>query len=153
MNEIYVTAVGAKKKINSDAVFYTPHEDGPYWWLPFASCYRVLVGITHNKMVRTRFNLQHESQDTVVDLYDVLGFDYNRELHWIDHVPGAVNEERRSLMKLHYVVYPKGKLKNWICLSYHLGYFIVQVFDSHLTVCLFIPHRLAPLWCFCCSTQ
>jgi hypothetical protein len=25
MNEIYVTAVGAIKEINSDAVFYTPH--------------------------------------------------------------------------------------------------------------------------------
>jgi hypothetical protein len=108
MNEIYVTAVGAKKDINSDAVFYTPHTDGPYWWTPFASCYRVLVGVTPNKMVRTRFNLQHESQDHVLDIYDALGFDYNRELHWIDHVPGVTNDERRSVIKLHYVVYPKG---------------------------------------------
>lgn len=109
MNEIYVTAVGAKREINSDAVFYTPHCDGPYWFLPGASVYRVLVGLTPNQMVRTRFNLQHhESCDQVVDMYDVVGFDYNRELHWIDHVPGAKNTERRSLMKLHYVVYPKG---------------------------------------------
>lgn len=108
MNEIYVTAVGAKKEINSDAVFYTPHTDGPYWFLPYASLYRVLVGVTPNVMVRTRFNLQHESQDQVVDMYGVLGFDYNRELHWIDHVPGQTNTERRSLLKLHFVVYPKG---------------------------------------------
>jgi Phospholipid methyltransferase len=108
MNEIYVTAVGAKKSINSDAVFYTPHTDGPYWWLPGASLYRVLVGITPNCMVRTRFNLQHSSQDQVLDRNDVLGFDYNRELHWIDHVPGAKNEERRSLLKLHFLVYPRG---------------------------------------------
>lgn len=108
MNEIYVTAVGKKKEINSDAVFYTKHNDGPYWFLPGASLYRVLVGVTSNKMVRTRFNLQHESQDKVLDMYDVLGFDYNRELHWIDHVPGATNTERRSLIKLHFIVYPKG---------------------------------------------
>lgn len=108
MNEIYVTAVGAKKSMNSDAVFYTPHEDGPFWFLPFSSCYRVLVGLTPNEMVRTRFNLQHESQDQVLDMYNVVGFDYNRELHWIDHVPGKTNKERRSVMKLHYVVYPKG---------------------------------------------
>jgi hypothetical protein len=108
MNEIYVTAVGAKKDINSDAVFYTPHTDGPYWFLPGASLYRVLVGVTPNSMVRTRFNLQHSSQDQVVDMGQVLGFDYSRELHWIDHVPGAVNKERRSLIKLHYIVYPKG---------------------------------------------
>lgn len=108
MNEIYVTAVGAKKDINSDAVFYTPHTDGPYWFLPGASLYRVLVGVTPNSMVRTRFNLQHSSQDQVVDMGQVLGFDYSRELHWIDHVPGEANKERRSLIKLHYIVYPKG---------------------------------------------
>lgn len=108
MNEIYVTAVGAIKEITSDAVFYTPHVDGPYWWLPGASLYRVLVGVTPNTMVRTRFNLQHDTQDRVVDMYDVLGFDYNRELHWIDHVPGQSNKERRSLIKLHFIVYPKG---------------------------------------------
>ena len=108
MNEIYITAVGAKSSMSSDAVFYTPHTDGPYWFTPFASCYRVLVGVTPNKMVRTRFNLQHESQDQVLDLYHVIGFDYNRELHFIDHVPGETNTERRSLIKLHYVVYPKG---------------------------------------------
>lgn len=108
MNEIYVTAVGAIKEITSDAVFYTPHTDGPYWWLPGASLYRVLIGVTHNTMVRTRFNLQHDSEAKVVDMYDVLGFDYNRELHWIDHVPGQSNKERRSLIKLHFIVYPKG---------------------------------------------
>jgi uncharacterized MnhB-related membrane protein len=108
MNEIYVTAVGAKKSINSDAVFYTPHCDGPYWFLPGASLYRVLVGVTPNQMVRTRFNLQHVSQDQVLDMYGVVGFDYNRELHWIDHVPNTSNSERRSLLKLHFVVYPKG---------------------------------------------
>jgi Phospholipid methyltransferase len=109
MNEIYVTAVGAKKSINSDAVFYTPHVDGPYWFLPGASLYRVLVGLTPNQMVRTRFNLQHESQDQVLDMYGVVGFDYNRELHWIDHVPDAPkNAERRSVLKLHFIVYPRG---------------------------------------------
>lgn len=124
MNEIYVTAVGAIKEITSDAVFYTPHTDGPYWWLPGASLYRVLVGVTPNQMVRTNFNLQHVSEAKVVDTYDSLGFDYNRELHWIDHVPGAKNTERRSLIKLHYVVYPKGwhtygKLCAWLNYSYN----------------------------------
>jgi hypothetical protein len=108
MNEIYVTAVGSKSEINSDAVFYTPHVDGPYWWLPGASLYRVLVATTENRLVRTRFNLQHPASDSVVDLYGVLGFDYNRELHWIDHVPNVTNPERRSLIKLHFCVYPRG---------------------------------------------
>lgn len=56
-----------------------------------------------------RFNLQAgQSESQVLDLYDVVGFDYNRELHYIDHVPGQVNKERRSLVKLHFIVYPKG---------------------------------------------
>jgi len=108
MNEIYVTATGKKKPISSDAVFYTPHVDGPYFWTPWASCYRCLVGVTPNEMVQTRFNLQHDSKDQVLGVYDVLGFDYNRELHWIYNIPGMKNDERRSVIKLHYVVYPKG---------------------------------------------
>jgi len=108
MNEIYVTAVGEIKEMTSDKVFYTPHVDGPFWWLPGVSLYRVLIGVTPNKMVRTNFNLQHDSEDKTINMYDVLGFDYNRELHWIDHVQGQKNIERRSLIKLHYVVYPKG---------------------------------------------
>mmetsp|Transcript_28936 Transcript_28936/g.43702 ORF Transcript_28936/g.43702 Transcript_28936/m.43702 type:complete len:592 (-) Transcript_28936:79-1854(-) len=108
MNEIYITATGAKKAITSDAVFYTPHVDGPYFWTPWASCYRCLVGVTPNKMVQTKFNLQHKSEDQVLGMYDCLGFDYNRELHWISHVEGAKNDERRSVIKLHYVVYPRG---------------------------------------------
>mmetsp|Transcript_15134 Transcript_15134/g.23026 ORF Transcript_15134/g.23026 Transcript_15134/m.23026 type:complete len:604 (+) Transcript_15134:215-2026(+) len=107
MNEIYVTAVGAKKPISSDAVFYTPHVDGPWWFLPGASLYRVLVGLTPNTMVVTRFNLQYPTYDTTNDKYECLGFDYNRELHWIEN-SGPTNKERRSVIKLHYVVYPKG---------------------------------------------
>jgi hypothetical protein len=123
MNEIYVTAVGAKKSINSDAVFYTPHVDGPYWWLPGASLYRVLVAVTPNTMVRTRFNLQHVSQDQCLDMYGVLGFDYSRELHWIDHVPGETNKERRSLLKLHFIVYPKGwKAYGQLCKKLQTNY-------------------------------
>lgn len=125
MNEIYVTAVGAVKQITSDAVFYTPHTDGPFWWLPNASLYRVLVGVTPNTMVRTNFNLQHVSEAKVLDIYNFLGFDYNRELHWIDHVPGESNKTRRSLIKLHFIVYPKGwhrygKFCAWLNTSYNL---------------------------------
>ena len=47
-----------------------------------------------------------------------------RELHWIDHVPGETNKERRSLIKLHFIVYPKGwhqygKLCAYLNLSYN----------------------------------
>ena len=109
MNEVYVTAVGDDKtRLNSDKVFYTPHTDGPYWFTPGASLYRVLVGVTPNSLVRTRFNLQYD-QDRVLNVNQALGFDYNKELHWIDHIPDASpSQERRTVLKLHYVVYPRG---------------------------------------------
>ena len=139
MNEIYVTAVGAIQEITSDAVFYTPHTDGPYWWLPGASLYRVLVGVTPNKTVRTNFNLQHVSEAKTVDMYDTLGFDYNRELHWIDHVPGQVNAERRSLIKLHFIVYPKGTQRNarTSCNSLYLS---IVLIDCTLLLLLLLPN-------------
>ena len=108
MNEVYVTAVGNTSLVNSDKVFYTPHTDGPYWFTPGASLYRVLVGVTPNTLVRTRFNMHYGPQvDRVLDIYQVVGFDYNKELHWIDHTDKP-NAERRSLLKLHYIVYPRG---------------------------------------------
>ena len=106
MNELYVSAAGAPSTTTSDTVFYTPHVDGPFWWLPGASVLRVLVGLTPNTLVRTRF-VHDAAFDRVLDEGQALGFDYNRDLHWIDHTD-TPNEQRRALLKLHYVVYPKG---------------------------------------------
>jgi len=107
MNELYITATGAKKAVTSDTVFYTSHVDGPYWWLPGASVYRLLVGLTHNEMVKTQFDLQYPSEGMAIDTNETLGFDYNRELHYIHHTEKK-NTDRRSVLKLHYIVYPKG---------------------------------------------
>jgi hypothetical protein len=106
MNEVYTTAIGKQNKTTSDTVFYTPHCDGPFWWTPGASLFRVMVAVTPNVQVKTRFN--HSNPDGfVLTTNDVLGFDYNRELHWIDHTE-KFNKWRRTVLKLHYMVYPKG---------------------------------------------
>ena len=106
MNEIYTSAIGKQNKTASDTVFYTPHCDGPFWWTPGASLFRVLVAVTPNVQVKTRF--VHSNPDGIVlTTNEVLGFDYNRELHWIDDT-GEINKWRRTVLKLHYVVYPKG---------------------------------------------
>lgn len=108
MNEIFVSAVGAKQPANADSVSYTPHTEGPLWFFPGVSLYCMQVGLTPNRQIRNRFVMQHSSQDTVLDKYGVIGFDYNRELQCIDQVPGKINIERRSVLKLHYIVYPTG---------------------------------------------
>jgi len=39
MNEVYVSSPHTVKN-TSDEVFYTRHIDGPYYFVPFASCFR-----------------------------------------------------------------------------------------------------------------
>lgn len=107
MNELCVTAVGNQGTVTSDTMVYTLHCDGPHWFLPGAFVPRVLVGLTVNRQVRTHFSL-HPSCTRTLNIGDVLGFDYNRELHWIDNAPNTENAERRTLLKLHEIVYPRG---------------------------------------------
>ena len=42
MNEIYVSPPKDFEKNASDNIFYTRHIDGPFFYIPFASCYRVI---------------------------------------------------------------------------------------------------------------
>ena len=125
MNEIFISAVGGiKLPVNSESVSYIPHTEGPFWFFPGVSLYCLLIGLTPNRMVRQRFVLQHSSQDAILDKFGIIGFDYNRELQWIDHVPGKINIERRSVVKLHYIVYPTGwhrygRLCTKVMRSYH----------------------------------
>jgi hypothetical protein len=42
-------------KATSDEVFYTRHLDGPYYYVPFASCYLMIVGLDKNEEISTIF--------------------------------------------------------------------------------------------------
>ena len=126
MNEICVAAVGGIRlaAANAETVPYIPHTEGPFWFFPGVSLYCMSIGLTPNRVVRQRFVLQHTSQDAILDKFGVIGFDYNRELQWIDHMPGKINIERRSVVRLHYIVYPTGwhsygRLCTKIIRSYH----------------------------------
>ena len=103
MNEIYVAS--STYKINSDKVFFMEHVDGPYVWWPFCQVYRVLIAINENKQIMTQFPIAR--QIWRINKGDVLGFDFNRELHLIKNHPTDVNTDFRIVLKAHYVVYPK----------------------------------------------
>ena len=64
MNEIYVSPPSNNnknfKKNSSDNIFYTRHIDGPFFNIPFASCYRVIVGLDDNREIMTVFNMTNE---------------------------------------------------------------------------------------------
>lgn len=103
MNEIYVAS--KTHRSNSDTVFYTQHIDGPYMVYPFAAVYRCIVALNENVQIRTSFPMTPEA--VTLTTGDVGGFDFNREIHRIEHNAGAENAGHRITLKLHYCVYPK----------------------------------------------
>jgi len=117
MNEIYVSPPSNNnknfKKNSSDNIFYTRHIDGPFFYIPFASCYRVIVGLDNNKEIMTVFNMTDEKY--IIKTGDVIGFDFNRECHYISPIiwnkdteiaEVSTNKRYRVILKIHYCVYP-----------------------------------------------
>ena len=111
MNEIYVSAPQKDSHTTSDKIFYTKHIDGPYYLFPFASCYRVILGLDDNSNVITCFNMIPE--DTTVAKGDAVAFDFHRECHYIyiksadaAQAANVIDDGHRVVLKIHYCVYP-----------------------------------------------
>ena len=116
MNEIYVSPPLNNnknfKKDDTDNIFYTRHIDGPFFYIPFASCYRVIVGLDDNRDIMTVFNIIPETY--IIKTGDVVGFDFHRECHYITPIiryndinDTIYNKKYRVILKIHYCVYPK----------------------------------------------
>jgi len=104
MNEVYVASMGAK---GSDKVFETDHIDGPFFFLPFCTVYRVVVGVSKNNYVYTKFPILKD--EIKIDKYHFAAFDYNKDIHSVYiKDPLEYNEnEKRIVLKLHYIKYWK----------------------------------------------
>lgn len=122
MNEIYVTGDERKDEpIQSDRVFFISHIDGPFMWIPFVSVYRCLIGMNDNNKITTHFPIAN--MNYIIRKGDVLGFDFNREIHYISANDCAVSEPRVTL-KAHYCIYPKwcqpiGQIAYWCNAKYN----------------------------------
>ena len=104
MNEIYVAS--EKHTQNSDTVFFMKHIDGPWYLLfPFCKVYRCILAINENHRISTIF--PNIDKTYTLTHGDFVGFDFNREIHYIKTNKDAVDTERRITLKLHYAVYPK----------------------------------------------
>ena len=77
MNEVYVSSPHTVKN-TSDEVFYTRHIDGPYYFVPFASCYRMIIGLDANEEITTKFPMV--PTELAAQNGDVLAFDFHREV-------------------------------------------------------------------------
>lgn len=105
MNEVYVTGDERKHEaLQSDRVFFISHIDGPFMWMPFVSVYRCLIGMNDNRKITTRFPMANYKKK--IRKGDVLGFDFNREIHYIT-ANKTECEEPRVTLKAHYCIYPK----------------------------------------------
>ena len=102
MNELYISPP-ADVHNTSDKVFYTKHIDGPYYYFPFASCYRMIVGMDDNKNIQTCFHMIPYA--ITAKRGDVVAFDFHRECHYIQNI--QKQDSLRVVLKIHYCVYPK----------------------------------------------
>jgi len=128
MNEIYISAPTNANKLNdtSDNIFYTRHIDGPFYYIPFASCYRLIIGLDDNREISTNFNLIPEVH--TLKKGDVVAFDFHRECHYItknDFEP--INKDFRVILKIHYCIYPQwafyfGKLLGFLTILYNKNF-------------------------------
>lgn len=103
MNELYVSAIGSG---GSDRVFETPHIDGLFAWLPRCHVLRCVVALQGNEAVCTSFHFPEETY--VLTTGTFLAFDYNRDIHYIWKKGSVEDTSKRVIMKLHYLMAPKG---------------------------------------------
>jgi hypothetical protein len=75
--------------------------------IPFVSVFRCIVGMDRNLATATHFPLNHRIKNAMEG--EVLGFDFNREIHYItrDKEMEKHSDEFRVVLKLHYCTYPR----------------------------------------------
>lgn len=107
MNEIYISPPSDVSN-TSDKIFYTEHLDGPYFYVPFASCYRTIIAINENKEITTVFSqIPFEIR---MNTGDLISFDYHRECHYIKKIENEKNTNYRIVLKVHYCIYNNNKI-------------------------------------------
>ena len=102
MNELYVSCVSSK---GSDKVFITKHVDGPYYLFPGCTLVRVLFVIDGNKKIYTIF--PEDNKEISLKKCETLGFDYNRDIHYIEKKNNIDDDKIRIILKIHYAIIPK----------------------------------------------
>ncbi len=107
MTEIYYSA---KENKNSDKHFTATHVDGPFYK---CDIYRALVCISGNKSFFTNYIDSNEKHN--LKKYDIVLFDYNRELHNIEVDSSTKDKSQRIILKMHYSI----RSDNNLCEKYH----------------------------------
>lgn len=105
MDELYYSKAPGKKR--RDLLLYgatsnfDPHIDGTFSF-PGVHFYRILIGLTPNKTVETRFlklNVAHKLQEN-----DFIVFDFDKAQHQVVNENDAPTNDYRIMLKLHFLV-------------------------------------------------
>ncbi len=105
MDELYYSKAPTKK--NKDLLKYgatsnfDPHIDGVFHF-PGFHFYRILIGLTPNKTVETRFlklNIHHKIQEN-----DYIAFDFDNTKHQVVNHASEPSDDYRIMLKLHFLV-------------------------------------------------
>jgi hypothetical protein len=132
MNELYIAGTDQQDVIHSDRVFFIPHIDGPFSWIPYLSVYRTLIALNPNEHIQTCFPIAEK--EIILSTGDVLAFDFNREIHYINEI--STSKKPRTVLKSHYCIYPKGwniyaRLALWMNASYNELFRILFLTSIH----------------------
>ena len=104
-DEVY-WAISPKDATGSNRTLVECHYDSPFAWVPTGGAifYRVLIACNENNTVTTVF--PDEDISVKMTTRDFHGLDYNKDWHCVE---GTIPDGKyRVLLKLHYIVVPKG---------------------------------------------
>ena len=137
MNEVYVSSPHTVKN-TSDEVFYTRHIDGPYYFVPFASCYRMIIGLDANEEITTKFPMV--PTELAAQNGDVLAFDFHREVLCDMH----------AYIHIYVHTYMRAALCSTARCSaspYDPRYMFVRMYLDCVCVCVCVCARARAWWC------
>jgi hypothetical protein len=112
-DEIY-WAVSPVDAVGSDRSLVDCHYDAPFSWFPTGGVvfYRVIIACNENNTVTTIF--PSEGARVKMTTSDFHGLDYNKDWHCVE---GSIPKGKfRVLLKMHYLVIPKGgeAFEDWV---------------------------------------
>ena len=121
---------------SSDAVFRTPHIDGPFAICPMTTLVRGILALDSNdEQISTIF--PDARKKFVLQNGEFVMFDYNRTVHHISQGANTKGRLPRKVLKFHFVLGPWGSRQ---CLAYMCAWFNKVSRDSFV-------HSLEPEGC------
>lgn len=105
--------------VGPSEVYLTGRVNAPFFWMPFASLYRLVCSLTvDTKFIMVFPEMEQKRREICVEWLDIVGFDYSREIQGWKHDSFNLNKDFSITLQLYYVIYPKFFLTYGIFVAY-----------------------------------